>query len=229
METITPEEWERRCADAGPRLARVLQRRATALALKMQSRAVLNATTKPRSRNGYLRRSLAGRVVQSGRTVASVEGASSNLTTSGKTFQGAPIEVILSAGGRTGGENVVYARIQELGGTVRPVNRKWLAIPDESVKNPSGVARFASPKDYPKRLWFHVIRPGTGPNALAVLLERVGRKNVGRWWLRKEVEIPATHFAFNAWDATRVEVASTLRDIVDVAYVTPGSIAGDGE
>lgn len=228
METITPEEWERRCADAGPRLARVLQRRAAALALQMQSRAVLNATTKPRSRNGYLRRSLAGRVIQTGRTVASVEGTSSQLSLFGRTSQGTPLSVILSAGGRTGGQNVIYARIQDQGGVVRPVNRQWLAIPDDSVKEPRGTPRFASPLDYPRKLWFHVIRPGSGPQALAALLERVGGKSVARWWLRKQVTIPATRFAFNAWNETQSEVPSTLRDVVDVAYATPSSVAGDG-
>ena len=63
---------------------------------------------------------------------------------------------------------------------------------------------------------------------LAALLERVGGKNVARWWLRKEVEIPATGFARKAWQATQAEVPSVLQDALDVAYETPGSIAGDG-
>ncbi len=204
----------------------MLQRRAAALALQMQSRAVLNATTKPRSRNGYLRRSLAGRVVQNNQTVATVTGPSGQLSLFGRTIQGKPLQVILSAGGRTEGKNVIYARIQDQGGIVRPVNRQWLALPDESVKEPRGTARYASPRDYPRRLWFHVIRPGSGRQALAALLERVGSKNVARWWLRKEVEIPATRFAYNAWDETRSEVPSTLADALEVAFDTPGSVGG---
>jgi len=227
-ETLTPEEWERRCSEAGPRLARVLQRRATALALRMQSRAVGNATRRPRSRTGNLRRSIAGRVIQTGRVVASVEGESSQLSLFGRTVQGRPLSVVLSAGGRVqGAKNVIYAAIQDQGGTVRPVDRQWLALPDESVKTGAGVARYASPRDYPRPLWFHVIRDGSGKQALAVLLERVGGENVGRWWLRKEVEIPATGFARRAWWSTRAEVPSTLGDAVDVAYRAPGSIAGE--
>lgn len=232
MEILSPEEWERRCSSAGPRLARVLQRRAAALALSMQSRAVGNATRRPRSRTGTLRRSIAGRVLQTGRKVAEVDGESAQLSLFGRTVQGSPLTAILSAGGRTGGANVIYARVQDRGATgadaIRPVNRQWLALPDSSVKTPAGVARYASPRDYPGKLWFHVIRGGTGRQALAALLERVGGKNVARWWLRKEVEIPATGFARKAWQATQAEVPSVLGDALDVAYETPGSIAGDG-
>lgn len=226
METLSPEEWERRCASAGPRLAAVLQRRATALALKMQSRAVGNATRRPRSRSGSLRRSLAGRVIQTGRVVASVVGESSQFSLFGRTVQGMPLSVTLSAGGRTGGENVVYARLQDQGGTIRPVRRKWLALPDKSVKNESGQPRYASPRDYPGKLWFHLVREGSGRDALALLLERVGGKNVTRWRLRKEVEVPATNFARRAWWDTRSEVPRVLGDALDVAFRGPGTIAG---
>jgi hypothetical protein len=226
-ETLTPEEWERRCSEAGPRLARVLQRRATALALRMQSRAVGNVTSRLNTPTGNLRRSLAGRVIQTGRTVASVEGESSQLSLFGRTVQGSPLSIVLSAGGRVkGGANVIYARIQDQGGNVRPVNRQWLAIPDKSTKTPAGRPRYASPRDYPRPLWFHVIRGGSGKSALAVLLERVGGKNVGRWWLRKEVDIPASHYARDAFRSTQAEVPRTLGDAVDVAYDVPGSGAG---
>ena len=60
-----------------------------------------------------------------------------------------------------------------------------------------------------------------------MLLEKVGDKNVGRWWLRKEVEIPASGFARRAWFKTRSEVPQTLGDAVDVAYRAPGSIAAE--
>ena len=226
METLTPEEWQRRCENAGPRLAKILQRKAAALALQMQSRAVRNATSKPRSRTGTLRRSIAGRVLQAGRTVAKVEGVGSQLKGSGQAIQGAPLSVILSAGGRTGGRNVIYARIQDQGGQVRPVNRQWLALPDSSVKTPAGVSRYASPRDYPGNLWFRMIRSGSGKQALAVLLERVGGNNVARFWLRKEVEIPATRFAFRAWDQTRAEVPSRLRDALEVSFKSPSTAAG---
>jgi hypothetical protein len=226
-ETLTPEEWERRCSEAGPRLARVLQRKAAALALRMQSRAVDNATTRLNKPTGNLRRSIAGRVIQTGRTVAAVEGVSSQLSLFGRTVQGSPLSVVLSAGGRVeGAENVIYARIQDQGGNVRPVNRQWLAIPDKSTKTPAGRPRFASPRDYPRPLWFHVIRGGSGKSALAVLLERVGGENVGRWWLRKEVDIPASYYARDAFRATQAQVPATLGDAVEVAFDVPGSVSG---
>jgi len=230
MERLTPEEWERRCASAGPRLAAVLQRRATVLALKMQSRAVENATTRPRSRSGRLRQSIAGRVVQTGRVVATVEGVSSQLSLFGRTVQGSPLSAILSAGGRTGGKNTVYARLQDQGGTIRPVRRKWLALPDDSIIGNKDTRQpiVSSPRLYPGKLWFHLIRDGSGPSALAVLLERVGGENVARWWLRKETEVPATGFARRAWWDTRAEIPRTLGDALDVAFRAPGSIAGEG-
>ncbi len=223
MERLSVEEWERRCENAGPRLARVLQRRATALALKMQSRAVGNATKNPRSRTGALRRSIAGRVVQTGRTLARVEGVSSQVETSGRAMQGAPLSVFLSAGGRTGGKNLIYARIQDQGGVVRPVRAKWLAIPTDSVKTPGGAARYASPRDYPNPLRFQYLFFG-----LAALIEdKKNADGVVRWWLRKKTTIPASKFAQKAWLATRREVPRTLDDAVRVAMDVPGSITGE--
>ena len=217
-ETLTPEEWERRCSEAGPRLARVLQRKAAALALRMQSRAVDNATTRPRSRTGSLRRSIAGRVVQTGRTVASVDSAG-QASLFGRTVQGSPLSVVLSAGGRTGGADVVYARAQDEGSeALRPKRRKWLALPTRDVKTAAGVARYASPRDYPAPLRFRLIRGGVGKTALAALVERVAGEDVVRWWLRKEVEIPATGFARRAFVETEREVPNVLRDAVDVAF-----------
>jgi len=222
MERLTPEEWERRCASAGPRLAAVLQRRATVLALKMQSRAVENATRRPRSRSGSLRRSIAGRVVQTGRTVSAVDN-SGQVQLFGRTVQGSPLSAILSAGGRTGGQNLIYARIQDQGGTIRPVRRKWLAIPTPEMKTGAGVARYASPRDYPVPLRFQYLFFG-----LAALVERVGDEDVVRWWLRKKTKVPATGFARRAWWDTRAEIPSTLGDALDVAFRAPGSIAGEG-
>lgn len=217
-ETLTPEEWERRCSEAGPRLARVLQRKAAALALRMQSRAVDNATTRPRSRTGSLRRSIAGRVVQTGRTVASVDSAG-QASLFGRTVQGSPLSVVLSAGGRTGGADVVYARAQDEGiEALRPKRRKWLALPTPDVKTAAGVARYASPRDYPTPLRFRLIRGGVGKTALAALVERVAGEDVVRWWLRKEVQIPATGFARRAFVETEREVPNVLRDAVEVAF-----------
>ena len=223
MERLTVAEWEERVASAGPRLAQVLQRRATALALRMQSRAVDNATRSPRSRTGSLRRSIAGRVVQGGKTVATVDAAG-QASLFGRTIQGVPLAATLSAGGRTGGKNLRYARAQDQGAVIRPVNRQWLAIPTPDVKTAAGVSRYASPRDYPEPLRFRLIRSGTGRGALAALVERVGGADVVRWWLRKETEIPATGYARRAWWDTRAEVPSTLGDALRVTMAAPGSI-----
>jgi phage gpG-like protein len=45
--------------------------------------------------------------------------------------------------------NTEYARIQEYGGTIRPVNRQWLTIPLPAALTPKGVMRYPSARDYP--------------------------------------------------------------------------------
>jgi hypothetical protein len=51
---------------------------------------------------------------------------------------------------RAGGErDVVYARIQELGGTITPRNGKFLAIPLAPALTGAGVSRYKSPRDVP--------------------------------------------------------------------------------
>lgn len=48
-----------------------------------------------------------------------------------------------------GSMGVVYARIQEFGGLIKPKRGKYLAIPLSAAKTKAGVARYASPRDIP--------------------------------------------------------------------------------
>lgn len=48
-----------------------------------------------------------------------------------------------------GSMGVIYARIQEFGGLIKPKRGKYLAIPLAAAKTGAGVPRYASPRDVP--------------------------------------------------------------------------------
>jgi hypothetical protein len=190
-ERLTPQELADRLASAQPRLAEIIQRKAIVLSLMLESDAKGNATESMNHPTGNLRRSIIGAAVDTPRGLA----------------------VQLRAGGRHNGEDVVYARLQELGGKITPKRKKWLAIPDKTVKTPAGAAQYPSPRNYPGKLWFHVIEE----NRRAVLLERVGGKNVGRWWLRKETNIKPKLYLKRAVDKNAPRVPTLLADALRVS------------
>lgn len=105
-----------------------LRRMGIRLAFKAEEQAKLNATDRLRVRSGRLRNSIAGT------TADSPTG----------------IQVRLSAGGRTGGRDVRYARIQERGGTIEPLRRQFLTYPvHPSLFTAAGVLRFPSARMVP--------------------------------------------------------------------------------
>jgi len=189
-ERLTPEELAERLASAQPRLAKIIERKAIALALMLESDAKGNATESMNHPTGNLRRSIIGAAVDTPRGLA----------------------VQLRAGGRHNGEDVVYARLQELGGKIRPVRRKWLAIPTDEVKTPAGVARYPSPRNYPGKLFFRQKRAG-----LAMLMELVDGKPVTRWWLRKETNIKPKRYLKRAVDKNAPKVPTLLADALRVS------------
>lgn len=65
------------------------------------------------------------------------------------------------------------AKIQEYGGTVRPVNAAWLAIPLDAAKTAAGVAR-GGPRDF-KNTFF-----ATSKNGNLILFQRLGKDKAGR-------------------------------------------------
>jgi hypothetical protein len=115
-DAITLEEWARRLESrSGPALGALLRRELAAEALRIESGAKSNATTRPRVRSGRLRASITGAVR------ATPDGA----------------EVSVRAGH---GATVTYARAQEEGATIRPRGR-YLAIPLPSARTAAGVTR----------------------------------------------------------------------------------------
>lgn len=121
---MTLEELGRRIAwlRAGG-LAKVIRAPMVGLALEGERRGKLNATTRLRVRSGRLRASITGKV---------------------RDVNGMP-EIVLSAGGRTGGADVGYARMLEFGGIQRPRNAKMLRIPLPAALTAAGVDRYPSP------------------------------------------------------------------------------------
>lgn len=54
-----------------------------------------------------------------------------------------------------------YGTIQEYGGTVRPVNTKYLAMPVNGALTPAGVPRYPGPRQYPGHLVFVPFKVGS--------------------------------------------------------------------
>lgn len=90
----------------------------------LEGRAKDNITARMFQRSGHLRRSIA----------ASAEDV------------GTDVYLHLRAGGTTSqGRSVVYARIQEEGGVIRPRNAKYLRIPLKPARTRAGSDRYATP------------------------------------------------------------------------------------
>lgn len=134
-------------------------------ALRSEGAAKRNATTTLSARSGRLRSSI----------MAVVTTGSTDFT------------LTLSAGARQGA-NVRYAKIHEVGGVVRPIKAKYLAIPVGPARTAAGVSRYASPRDAPVELRFVQSLKGQ-----PLLVEQRGKKGrVIVWYvLRRSVTIPA--------------------------------------
>jgi len=217
---------------AGGALRHELGRRLGDVQRAMEAGAKDNARTRMKPRSTLLRRSIAGFVRAEGAPRAGI----------GPLRAGADIEVGVAAGGVTlAGAEVVYAGIQERGGTVRPVRRRWLAIPTASVKQPNGTARYQTPRDFPRPLRFVQFRAD-----LAALIEvprRVAKKAPRgrrqrpvrverrtrprrrqerpeypvRWWLVKQTTIRAKWYLRDAFDAQARRVPASLADVLSSA------------
>lgn len=96
---ITFDEWVARLERAVDLLPQLLERKAAAIALRMQSAAKLNATTRPRARSGHLRRSIEASVKLRG-------------------YEGAVIRL---------GAHAHYAATQEFGATI--TGDLWIPLP----------------------------------------------------------------------------------------------------
>ena len=172
-----------RLAEAVPGAVR---RTLALLAARGEAVAKANATTVLHVRSGRLRASI---------------GSEVEATPTGH-------DLIYRAGAQTGRGSVSYARLQELGGTVRPVSARYLAIPVGPAKTPAGVSRWASPRDAGFPLRFVPTRSG------GLLVRDTGkgkaRRSVVYYVLRASVTIPARPYLRPAAEAA----AQALPDVL---------------
>lgn len=123
------DAWVKRLEGLEQQLAREVGKAATELSLRAERNAKLLGTTRLRRRSGHL--------------VGSIQG------TARPSPDGGAVDAVVSAGGRGGVGTVKYARLQEMGGTVRPTRSTKLAIPLPAAQTAAGVSRYASPRHNP--------------------------------------------------------------------------------
>jgi hypothetical protein len=120
-----------------------------------------NTTSIMQSRTGFLKKSIGYKV-------------------SGSSFSDLELRVF-SAG-------IKYANLQEYGGTIRPVNRKYLAIPIAGALGRRGIPKKSSPLDYPNGFFFKSSR---GNLLFGQMVGKGKRKKLELLYsLRKSVKIP---------------------------------------
>lgn len=87
-----------------------------------------------------------------------------------------------------------YAKIQEFGGTIKPKNAQWLAIPLDAVKTGTGVAR-GGPRDY-ENTFFAKSKKGN-----LILFQKNEGKVTPLFVMKKEVTIPPRLGLHTTWDS----------------------------
>lgn len=122
-------------------------------------------------------------------------------------------------------KSVPYARIHEMGGTVRPKTAKFLAIPLAAAKTRAGVARMR-PRDIPNLKF--VPRRGKSPllvlehfkNVKVKLLgktirtDKIVTKSTPMFVLKRSVTIPARMGFRQIWGQERGKIAAEVRAAV---------------
>lgn len=92
------------------------------------------------------------------------------------------------------GSNVIYARIHELGGTIKPVTKRYLTIPFPGIKTPAGVARGGA-RDF-DNTFFRKSKAGN-----LILFQKNGKTIIPLFLLRdRPVEIPARPYLMPAME-----------------------------
>ena len=87
--------------------------------------------------------------------------------------------------GQIGAPGVPYARIQELGGTIKPKNAKYLCIPLQAALDGSGLPLKSSPRDWPNTF---VTKSKAGN---LIIFQKRGTSIVPLYVLKDSVTIPA--------------------------------------
>ena len=183
---------ELRLKRAGKELVATIRKRLYEAALTAEAEGKRNATTTLHARTGRLRASIASRV---------------------EAGPGDALDLKLRAGGGNNGPDVPYAAIHEYGGIIRPVRRKWLAIPLPIARTAAGVSRYQTPRDVPG-LRFMLSKRG---NALLV-----DKKGVPWYVLKKSVTIPKRPYLLPALLKAGDRLQKQLmRDVPDILAGSP--------
>ena len=174
-------------------LGRALAPEMIVLALEAEADAKQRATVRPHPRSGRLRQSIQGMYDPDG------------------------FRLVLRSGGRVRGRDVRYAKAQDLGATIRPKRRKYLAIPLRAAKTAAGVARYATARVDPTEMFVSKTR-----KAGTDLLLRDVRTGEPRYLLTKgPITVRATRFLTGAGEA----MAEALPAALDRAFtrlLSPG-------
>jgi|APSaa5957512622_1039677.scaffolds.fasta_scaffold41331_2 hypothetical protein len=209
-ETLTPEEFAQRLDDLsrGGNLRAWLQKEMLLVALVAEREGKLNATRSMGVRTGRLRASIAGRLKEENgmlvvRVSAGGEAPQTRDLLEGSSNPETP---------RDGAGPVPYARIQEEGGTVVPVRRRWLRIPLGPAKTAAGVDRYpTSLYDFGAGL-FHVRRWRDGRLGLH-------HNETGEPWyvLKSSTTIKPKRYLRRAVDKAVERIPEAIRDAFETA------------
>ena len=120
---LTGTQWAAQLKNAASALPAAMARTALQLSLMAEAEGKKNATTRLSVRTGHLRNSVHGSVSSTGDV----------------------LQIRVAAGGRSGGADVRYARIQDQGGTVRARSGGKLRMPLPVAKTAAGVDRLPGP------------------------------------------------------------------------------------
>tara|TARA_R100001230_G_C5630879_1_gene138571 strand:- start:145 stop:732 length:588 start_codon:yes stop_codon:yes gene_type:complete len=185
MADISIEEFARRIDDIRKnRLYKALHQFAVKKAARAEKFAKKNAKENLRVRTGRLRSSIQARVIP-GRPVTGFE---------------------LRAGG--GSAQVSYARIHEYGGTIRPRNSKFLAIPvNDKLFTGTGASRYPSARRAPFPLAYAQSRKGQ-----PLLLHEVTGEVF--YILKKMVKIEARPYMRPAVDKINDEIQRQILPLI---------------
>lgn len=123
--------------------------------------------------------------------------------------------------GEVGTQGVPYARIHEMGGTIFPVNKKFLAIPAEDNRNADGSPKLTTADlmgAYAKQTFIH--------NGIIFLATQQGKgKNMSSvstpmFYLKKSVTIPQRPYIQPAIAAKQDEIMKNFGLFISAAFKT---------
>jgi phage gpG-like protein len=126
--------------------------------------------------------------------------------------------ILLDSGGMVvgeiGPENIKYAAIHEFGGTIKPVNKQFLAIPIGANRRPDGMARITT-QELMGGLGKSFIRDG-------IIYLDEGKKITPMFKLQRSVTIPARPYLSTALKAQEENIVKEFGLFLKAAFEKPG-------